>query len=63
VTKYRRLGSSSIGSSGTLLLDQVTIAWAVGPSTDDVSALSTLGRVVRSMDSATNALPPGIVGT
>jgi hypothetical protein len=50
-------------SFGTLLLDQVTNDWVVGASTDDVSALSTLGRVVQSMDSVANVLPPGMVRT
>jgi hypothetical protein len=31
----------------------------MGASVDDVSALLTLGGVVRTMDSATDALPPG----
>jgi hypothetical protein len=64
VTKFRRLGSSSVGaSSGALLPDRVINAWAVGAFADDVFALSTLERVVRSMDSATNALPPEVVRT
>jgi hypothetical protein len=63
-TKFKRSGSSSTGASyDALLPDRATNAWAVGISADDVSALSTLGVVVRSMDSAANALPPGIVGT
>jgi hypothetical protein len=64
VTKFRRLGSSSAGaSSGALLPDRVINAWVVGASVDDVFVLSTLERVVRSMDSATNALPPEVVKT
>jgi hypothetical protein len=64
MTKFRRSGSSSTGvSSDVLLLDWATNAWAVEASADDVSALSTLGRVVGSMDSATNALPPKMVRT
>jgi hypothetical protein len=35
----------------------------MGAFTDDVSALSTLGGVVQSMDSTANALSPGMVGT
>jgi hypothetical protein len=43
-TKFRRLGSSSIGASyDTLLSDRATNACVVGASADDVSALSTLG--------------------
>jgi hypothetical protein len=60
MTKFRRLGSSL---SGALLPNQATNAWAMGASTDDVSALSTLGGVVHSVDSAANALPPGMVRT
>jgi hypothetical protein len=35
----------------------------VEASADDVSILSILGRVVRSMDSTTNVLPSGMVRT
>jgi hypothetical protein len=64
VTKFRRSGSSSTrASSDALLPNQITNAWAVGASTDDVSVLSTLDEVVQSMDSAANALPPRMVRT
>jgi hypothetical protein len=63
-TKFRRAGSSSTrASSDALLLDWATNAWVVGASADDVFTLSTLDKVVRSMDSATNALPPVMVRT
>jgi hypothetical protein len=38
-------------------------AWAVGASTDDLPAMSTLGRVVQTMGSAGNALPLRMVRT
>jgi hypothetical protein len=64
MVKFRRSGSSSIGeSSGAILPDRATNALAMEASTDDVFALSTLGGVVRSMDSAANALPPEMVRT
>jgi hypothetical protein len=62
--KFTRSGSSPTGASfGALLLDQATNAWVVRASTDDVSALSTLGGVVQSMDSVANALALGMVRT
>jgi hypothetical protein len=64
MTKFRSLESSSIGvSSGILLLDRATNAWAMGASTDDVPALSSLDRVVRAMDTTTDALSPRMVRT
>jgi hypothetical protein len=63
-TKFKRSGSSSTGASfDTLLLDRATNVWAVGPFSDDVSALSTLGGVVRPMDSTTDAHLPGMIRT
>jgi hypothetical protein len=38
-------------------------AWAMGDSADDVPALSSLGRVVRAMDTTTDALSPKMVRT
>jgi hypothetical protein len=62
--KFRRSGSSPMGlSSGALLPSRATKAWAVGASTDDVSALSILDGVVQNMGSATNALLPRMVMT
>jgi hypothetical protein len=64
VTKFRRLGSSSIGASSSALLpNQATNAWAMGASANDVSALSTLDKVVRSVDSASNAFSPRVTRT
>jgi hypothetical protein len=64
MVEFRRLGSSLAGLSfGALLPGWVTNAWAIGGSTDGVSALSTLGGVVRSMSSTTDALSPGMVRT
>jgi hypothetical protein len=64
VAKFRRTGSSSARlSSGALLLGRATNAWIVGTFTDDVSALSSLGGVVQTMSSATDALPPRMVRT
>jgi hypothetical protein len=64
VTKFRSLGSSSKGISfDALLPSRATNAWAMGASTDDVSTLSTLGRVVHTLGSATDALPPEMVRT
>jgi hypothetical protein len=37
--------------------------WAVGASVGDVPTLSSLGRVVRTMGSTADALPPGMVRT
>jgi hypothetical protein len=63
-TKFRRMGLSSPRlSSGALLSDWATNAWAVGTSADDVSTLSSLGRVVRSMGATTGALPSEMVRT
>jgi hypothetical protein len=57
--KFRRLGSSSKGVlSDALLHGWATNVGIVGTSTDDVSALSTLGRVVWIMRSATDTLSP-----
>jgi hypothetical protein len=62
--KYRSSGSSLARvSSGTLLLGRATNAWAVGAFADDVPTLSSLGRVVRTIDTATNALPPRMIRT
>jgi hypothetical protein len=62
--KFRRSGSSSAGASfGVLLPNRATNAWAVGALTDDASALSILGGVVRTMGSATDALSYRMVGT
>jgi hypothetical protein len=64
VVKFRRPGSSSVRLlSGALLPDWATNAWSVGTSTDDIPTLSTLSRVVRTMGSVVNALPPGMVRT
>jgi hypothetical protein len=64
VAKFRRPGLSSVRLlSGALLPGQATNAWAVGTSADDVPTLSTLGRVVRTMGSTADALPPGMVRT
>jgi hypothetical protein len=62
--KFRRSGLSSARlSSDTLFLGRATNAWAVGTSVDDVSALSSLGGVVGTMGSVTDALSPGMVRT
>jgi hypothetical protein len=62
--KFRRLGSSLAGlSSVTLLPRWASNAWVMGAFADDVSASSALGRVVQTMGSATNALPPDMVRT
>jgi hypothetical protein len=62
--KFRRSGSSSVRLlSGVLLPDRATNAWAVGASADDASTLCTLGRVVQTMGSTTDALPPEMVRT
>jgi hypothetical protein len=62
--KFRRLGSSSKGvSSDTLLHGWATNVGTVGTSANDVSALSTLGRVVWIMCSATDTLSPWMVRT
>jgi hypothetical protein len=54
---------SSVGLSfGTLLPGRATNAYVVGASADDVSALSTMGRVVHTMVSAADALPLRMVG-
>jgi hypothetical protein len=60
VSKFRvsELSSARL-SSGALLLDRATNAWAVRISVDDVS---TLGGVVRIMGSTADALPPGWSG-
>jgi hypothetical protein len=64
MTKFRTSELSSIGaSSGVLLPDRATNAWAMGASADDVLALSSIGRVVRAMDTTTNALSPRMVRT
>jgi hypothetical protein len=64
IAKFRRLGSLSPRlSSGALLSDRATNAWVVGTSADDVSTLSSLGGVVRSMGATTDALPPEMVRT
>jgi hypothetical protein len=57
VVKFRRPGSSSARLSfDTFLLGRATIAWVMGTPADDVPALSTLGRVVRTMGSTFNVL-------
>jgi hypothetical protein len=62
--KFRRPASSSIRLSyDALLFSWATNAWAVGISTNDVPALSTWGRVVQTMGSTTDALPPEMVRT
>jgi hypothetical protein len=62
--QFRRLGSSSTRLSfDTLLHDRATNAWVVGASTDDVSTLSSMGGMVWTMGSTTDALPSGIVRT
>jgi hypothetical protein len=64
VAKFMKPGSSSVKlSSSALLHDRATNAWAVGTSVDDVPTLSTLGRVVRTVCSAADALPLGMVRT
>jgi hypothetical protein len=61
MAKFRRLGSPSAGlPSDTVLLGRATNAWAIGASADDVS---TLGGMVRSMGSTTDALLAGMVRT
>jgi hypothetical protein len=63
-SRFRRLGSSSARLSySTLFLGQATNAWAMETSTDDVSTLSSLGGVVRTMGIATNALQPRMIRT
>jgi hypothetical protein len=63
-SNFRRSGSSSTRlSSGALLPGWATNVWAMGASADDVSTLSSLGGVVRTMGTATDALPPGTVAT
>jgi hypothetical protein len=63
VTKFKRPGSSSVKlSSDVLLPGWATNAGAVGASTDDVSTLSSLGRVVRTMGATADALPLGWSG-
>jgi hypothetical protein len=63
VSKFRvsELSSARL-SSGALLLDRATNAWAVRISVDDVSTLSSLGGVVRIMGTTADALPPGWSG-
>jgi hypothetical protein len=62
--KFRRSGASSTGASFSALLpDRATNAWSVGASTDDVSSLSSLGRVVRFVDSLANAFSPRVART
>jgi Zn-dependent M28 family amino/carboxypeptidase len=62
--KFIRSGSSSARlSSDALLPSQATNVWAVGASADDVSTLSTLGRVVRNLGVTADALPPRMVKT
>jgi hypothetical protein len=62
MAKFRSSESSSIGaSSGTLLPDLATNAWAVGASADVVSIFSTLGGVVWTMCSTADALSPRMV--
>jgi hypothetical protein len=61
VTKFRRPRSSSARlSCSALLPGRATNAWAVRASVDDVS---TLGRVVWTMDATANALPLRMVKT
>jgi hypothetical protein len=55
--------SSARVSSGALLPGQATKAWAMGASADDVPTLSSVGRVIRAMDTTTDALPPRMVRT
>jgi hypothetical protein len=62
--KFRRSVSLSTGvSSGALPPDRATNAQVVGASTDNVSALSTLDGVVRSVDSGTNVFSPRVART
>jgi hypothetical protein len=64
MVEFRRLGPRSKGISFVALLpDRATNVRTVGASTDDVSILSTLGRVVWTLGSTTDALPPGMVRT
>jgi hypothetical protein len=64
MTKFRSSGLSLTGAlSGALLPDQATNAWVMGASTDDVPVLSSLGWVVRAMDTTTDALSPRMVRT
>jgi hypothetical protein len=64
MTEFRRLGSSSKGvSSGALLPGQAANAGTVGASVDDISSLSTLGRVVWTLGSVVDALSLGMVRT
>jgi hypothetical protein len=56
--KFIRTGLSSIRSSSSALLPgRATNTWGMGTSADDVPALSTLGRVVRTLGFAADALP------
>jgi hypothetical protein len=62
--KFRRSGSSSPRlSSNALLLGRATNAWGMGAYVDDVTTLSSLGGVVWTVGSTTNALPSGVVRT
>jgi hypothetical protein len=64
MTKFRRLGSSSERVSfGTLLPGRATNVWAMGVYADDVSAMSTLGRVVWTLGSTADAFSPRMVKT
>jgi hypothetical protein len=63
-SKVRRSESLSAGvSSGALLPSGATNVWVVGASANDVPALSSLGRMVRTVDTTTDALPPRMVRT
>jgi hypothetical protein len=50
-------------SSDASLLSRATNAWAVGAFADGVTTLSTLDRVVWTVGSTTDALPPRMVRT
>jgi hypothetical protein len=64
VSKVRRSESPSAGvSSSALVPSGATNAWAMGASAGDVHALSSLGRMVRTVDTTTDALPPRMVRT
>jgi hypothetical protein len=47
----------------TLLPSHATNAWTMGTSANDVSTLSSLGGVVRTLGATTDALPPRMVRT
>jgi hypothetical protein len=64
MTNFRSSESKSIGASSSVLLpDRATNTWAMGAFVDDVPALSSLGRVVRAIDTTIDALSTRMVRT